>query len=126
MIVYDAGALIAADRSDRRAWADHKALLEAGLDLLTTAPVLAQVSRAGSRQVQLRRFLRGCEVVGFEPSDAHEVGDLLHRARMVDIVDAHLVLTAAKMRASEIRTSDPEDLGTLAAHVRPRTRIERL
>ncbi len=71
-VVYDAGALIAADRSDRETWADHRARLELGVVPVTTAPVVAQVSRA-ARQAQLRRFLRGCEVVPFAEGDAHVV-----------------------------------------------------
>ena len=38
-VVYDAGGLIAADRSDREVWADHRARLELGLVPITTAPV---------------------------------------------------------------------------------------
>ena len=60
MTLYDAGVLVAADRNDRRAWADHRARLEAGLVPQTTAPVVAQVSRS-SRQAPLRRFLQGCD-----------------------------------------------------------------
>src|SRR5689334_16466274 len=68
--VYDAGALIAADRSDRRRWAEHRVLLEGGLVPLVPAPVVAQVSRS-PRQAELRRFLRGCEVVPMDEGTAH-------------------------------------------------------
>jgi tetratricopeptide (TPR) repeat protein len=71
--VYDAAVLVAADRNDRRTWADHKARLELGLVPLAPAPVVAQVSRS-PRQVQLRRFLRGCFVVPMDERDAHEAG----------------------------------------------------
>jgi hypothetical protein len=111
-VVYDAGLLLAAERNDRAVWADHRARLEAGVVPLTTAPVVAQVSRS-PRQAQLRRLLRGCEVVGLLPSDAHEVGALLGRAGTSDVVDAHLVVTAARHRAVPI-TSDVEDLRRLS------------
>lgn len=62
--VYDAGDLIAAERNDRAVWADHAARLQLGLVPVTTAPVVAQVSRCG-RQAQLQRLLRGCEVAAF-------------------------------------------------------------
>lgn len=107
-VVYDAGALIAADRSDRRLWARHRARLEAGLVLVTTAPVVAQVSRSGS-QAQLRRFLRGCEVEPFAPDDAHEVGALAAQAGVPDVVDVHVVVVAHRRRAA-IVTSDLDDL----------------
>ncbi len=116
--VYDSGVLIAADRNDRNVWADHRARLEAGLVPVTTAPVVAQASRS-PRQVQLRRLLKGCNIVALAPADAHAVGALLAKSSTADIVDAHLVLTAARTSAVVI-TSDPHDLRTLAAHVRPR------
>jgi hypothetical protein len=123
MIVYDAGALIAADRSERAVWARHKALLEADVEPDTTAPVAAQASRDGSRHAQLHRFLRGCEVVAFSARDAHEVGGLLRQAGTADVVDDHVVLVAVQRRATEVRTSDPDDLAALAAHVDSTLRI---
>jgi predicted nucleic acid-binding protein len=119
--VYDTGVLIAADRNDRQVWATHRARLEAGLVPLATAPVVAQASRS-PRQVHLRRFLRGCDVVAFDPTDAHAVGVLLAKSSTADVVDAHLAVVAARSGAVVI-TSDPDDLGTLAAHVRPRIAI---
>lgn len=111
-VVYDAGVLVAADRNDRDLWADHRARLEAGVIPVTTAPVVAQVSRS-SRQVQLRRFLRGCEIVGFTRDESHEVGALLSRADSADVVDAHVVLAASRGR-STVLTSDEEDLRRLS------------
>ena len=111
-VLYDAGLLIAADRNDREVWADHRARLELGVVPVTTAPVVSQVSRS-SRQVQLRRLLRGCEIVAFAPEEVHEVGELLGRARSSDVVDAHVVVTASRYGSSVI-TSDEEDLGRLS------------
>ena len=111
-VVYDAGLLVAAERNDRVVWADHRARLEAGVVPLTTAPVVAQVSRS-PRQAPLRRLLRGCEVVGFQASEAHEVGTLLERAGTSDVVDAHVVVTAARYRAMAI-TGDVGDLRRLS------------
>jgi predicted nucleic acid-binding protein len=114
-VVYDAGALIAADDNDRRMWADHRVRLELGVVPTTTAPVVAQVSRS-PRQVLLRRFLRGCEVLPFDAGQAHEVGALLGRAGRADVVDAHVALTAAAT-GSTVLTSDPSDLAALAAEL---------
>jgi hypothetical protein len=119
--VYDTGVLIAADRNDRQIWADHRARLEAGVVPVTTAPVVAQASRT-PRQVQLRRFLRGCDIVAFEAAQAHVVGALLAKSATSDIVDAHVVVTAA-LTSAVVITSDPGDLRTLAAHVRPRITV---
>jgi hypothetical protein len=41
-ITYDTGALIAADRAERRIWARHRALLALGEVPTVPAPVLAQ------------------------------------------------------------------------------------
>ena len=114
-VVYDAGVLIAADRDNRAVWADHRARLELGLVPLTTAPVVAQVSRR-PQQAQLRRFLRGCEVQPFLPEEAHQVGGLLGRAGTADVVDGHLAITAART-ASSVRTDDAEDIKHLSEHL---------
>ena len=123
-IVYDGGVLIAADRGDRRVWADHRVRLEAGLVPLTTAPVVAQVSRS-PRQVPLRRFLRGCEIAGFTSDQGHGVGALLAKSRTSDVVDAHVAFTAAGA-GSSVLTSDPADLTALASHLRPRIVVHSL
>ncbi len=119
--VYDTGVLIAADRNDRQVWADHRARLEVGLVPVTTAPIVAQASRS-PRQVQLRRFLRGCDVVSFDAAHAHAVGALLAKSATTDIVDAHLAVTASRT-GSVVITSDPDDLRVLAAHLKPRITI---
>lgn len=110
--LYDAGLLIAAERNDRDVWADHRARLELGIVPCTTGPVVAQVSRS-PRQVQLRRLLRGCDIVAFTAEQAHEVGELLGRSGTSDVVDAHVVLTASKVGAT-VYTADQEDLEQLS------------
>lgn len=110
-VVYDAAVLVAADRNERRAWAEHKARLELGVIPLVPAPVVAQVSRS-SRQVQLRRFLTGCAVVTLGESEAHEAGRLLGMTRTTDVVDAVVVTTAVRQKAM-ILTGDPDDIERL-------------
>jgi predicted nucleic acid-binding protein len=112
-VVYDAAVLIAVDRNDRRAWAEHKVLLESGVVPLIPAAVLAQVSRS-ARQAQLRRFLRGCIVVPLDEPTAHAAGRLLGAARTADVVDACVVVTAMRFRA-RIVTGDPRDIEELVA-----------
>ena len=110
--MYDAGALVAAERSDRGLWADHRVRLEAGVVPVVPAPVVAQVSRA-PRQVQLRRLLRGCDVLALDESTAHAVGRLLGRSGTADIVDA-TVVTMAIANQAEIVTGDRNDIARLA------------
>ena len=114
-IVYDVGVLAAAERDDRSVWADHRIRLEVGAVPTTTAPVVAQVSRS-ARQVQLRRFLRGCEIAAFSPQQADEVGELLGKAGASDVVDAHVVVIAATT-GSPVLTSDPDDLRRLSNYL---------
>jgi hypothetical protein len=119
--VYDAGVLVVAERHDREVWADHRARLELGIVPVTTAPVVAQVSRSGW-QVQLRRFLRGCDVVAFTPAQAHAVGELLGAAGAADVVDAHVVVVAAASGA-HVLTADPGGLSALAARLASPVRV---
>jgi predicted nucleic acid-binding protein len=122
-VVYDAGALIAAERSDRATWAEHRARLELGVVPATTAPVVAQVSRSG-RQAQLRRFLRGCDIVPFGGDDAHDIGALAGRSGSADVVDVHVVATAHQRRFGVV-TSDMDDLEPIADALRPRVPLFR-
>lgn len=110
-VVYDAAVLVAADRNDRRAWAEHKARLELGMVPFVPAPVLAQVSRS-PQQAQLRRFLAGCDVVPLEEDGAHHAGRLLGTTRTADVVDAVVVTVALRQNASII-TSDLDDITKL-------------
>jgi predicted nucleic acid-binding protein len=111
--VYDSAVLVAIDRNDRQTWLDHWVRLERGITPLVPAPVVAQVSRS-PRQVPLRRFLKGCRVVPFAESEAHEAGLLLARARRSDVVDACVVALALRT-GSVILTGDPADIEALAA-----------
>jgi hypothetical protein len=110
-VVYDAGVLVAADRNVREIWADHKVQLQAGVVPVVPAPVVAQVSRSPS-QVQLRRLLRGCEVVALTEAMAHAAGQLLGRARTADVVDAVVVQVASGLRA-DVVTGDRGDITRL-------------
>ena len=121
-VIYDAGVLIAAERNHRDIWADHRARLELGLVPRTTAPVVAQDSRS-PRQAQLRRLLRGCDIVPFSPEESHDVGALLAKAGTSDVIDAHVVLTAAR-RSASVLTSEPDDLLHLAGHLLAPVRVQ--
>lgn len=110
-VVYDAAVLVAADRNERCAWAEHKARLEFGLVPLVPAPVVAQVSRS-TQQAQLRRFLTGCVVVPLGEAEAHEAGRLLGKTRTSDVVDAVVVTTAIRHQGV-ILTGDAEDIERL-------------
>ena len=120
-VVYDAGPLIAAERNDRRFWAEHRVRLELGILPCVPSPIVAQVSRS-AQQAQLRRLLRGCEVVPLDEAGAHRTGALLGKSRTTDISDA-AVVSVAVARAADIVTSDPTDIGRLVLAARSRIRL---
>ncbi len=120
-VVYDAGVLIAADRGERRIWAEHRVRLEAGAAPIVSSLVVAQASRSPG-QVQMRRLLRGCEVVAFEEADAHRAGALLAQSRTKDVVDAAVVVLAIERRA-DIQTGDAADLRRLLGAARAKLAI---
>lgn len=112
-IAYDAGALVAADRGDRTLWARHRVWVERGTVPAVPAPALAQVSRSPG-QTQLRRLLRGCDVVALDERSAHAVGGLLADSETTDVVDAAVVVAARALSAS-VLTSDRHDIAHLVA-----------
>jgi PIN domain len=116
--VYDAGALIAADRNDRTFWADHKVRLEQNTVPAVPAAVVAQVSRS-PRQASLRRVLRGCDVVVLDEATAHRAGTLLAESGTCDVVDATVVAVARPRRAAIVTSDRPDIDRLLGAHVLP-------
>jgi len=120
-VVYDCGVLIAADRDERRAWADHRARLEANIVPLVPAVVVAQASRS-PKQVSMRRLLRGCEVTAFDEPAAHRAGELLAKSRTKDVVDAAVVELAVRSQAA-IATDDRNDIAILLAVARAKLPI---
>jgi hypothetical protein len=57
---YDTGALIAADRNDRRTWALHAGFLALEVSPIVPTTVLAEAWQGGPRQASLARFLALC------------------------------------------------------------------
>jgi hypothetical protein len=112
-LVYDSGALLAAERADDLMWALHRRTLERGVRPVVPAVVLGQVWRGGP-QARLSRLLQGCIVEAFDENAGRGVGCLLRDAGTSDVVDAAVVRTAARSNAAVV-TSDPRDLAILAA-----------
>jgi hypothetical protein len=114
-VTYDTGALVAADRGERRQWARHRALLNRREVPVVPAPVLAQAWR-GSRQALLSRLLTGCDTEALDDTQARATGALAARAATTDIVDA-CVVEGALRRRDLIISSDPGDLHAIAAAI---------
>ncbi len=122
-VVYDSAALIAADRNDRRVWAEHRVRLESGSVPLVPAAVVAQASRS-PKQVQLRRFLAGCQVVAFDETAAYRTGALLGRAKTHDVIDAAVVELAVR-HGADVVTQDVDDIAALTRAMKARLRVMR-
>ena len=106
----DSGALIAADRNDRRYW---RAVAQADEGFNVPAIVLAEVWRGG-RNANLARALNGCDLESLDVELAKAAGILCGRTGTDDPVDALVVASAAR-RGDDIITTDPDDLRALAA-----------
>lgn len=111
-VIYDTGALLAAERDHRLFRLAHRRFLDLECTLIVPSPVLAQAWRGGARQALLSRILRPCGVLPTSEADARAAGVLLGRSRTGDAVDAIVVATAVRVGALVV-TSDPDDLGLL-------------
>jgi len=120
-VVYDTAVLIAADRSQRRTWAEHRVLLEAGIIPLVPSPVIAQASRS-PKQAQMRRMLRGCEIAPFDEEAAHAAGSLLGKTRTQDVVDASLVVLSIR-RGADVVSADVTNISRLLSAARAKVAI---
>ncbi|MGH8302172.1 MAG: hypothetical protein ACRET5_11980 [Steroidobacteraceae bacterium] len=112
-LVYDAGALVAAERLSTRAWTLHREALQSGITPALPAAVLAQVWRGRANQANLARFLRGCQVIADTELLARAAGVACGAAGTADVVDALVVVLARELSAPVV-TSDADDLRRLA------------
>ncbi|MGH3545015.1 MAG: PIN domain-containing protein [Mycobacteriales bacterium] len=112
IVVYDAGALIAAEKSSVRIHRLARKIAEAGRRPAVPTVVAAQVLRNPARQVRLLRFLRAAELEAFTSETASRVGRILAASGTSDVVDAAVVDLAHRAGAL-IVTSDPGDIGML-------------
>jgi hypothetical protein len=112
-LTYDSGALIAAERDDRRFWAIHKRALVRGIRPMVPAGVVTEVYRSG-RQVNLSRALRGCQIDALEEDSAKAAGAMLGRCMVeTGAVDAS-VAEGALRRGDAVVTSNGEHMHALA------------
>lgn len=112
-LVYDAGALLAAERRDPRFWSLHARALARDVEPAVPVVVLAQAWRGGP-QPNLSRVLRGCSILAEDEAMGRAAGRACALAGLSDVVDA-LVVVAAVARGAAVVTSDPHDLKRMAA-----------
>jgi predicted nucleic acid-binding protein len=112
-LTYDAGALIAAARDDRRVWSIHARALAKGRVPVVPTVVLVEVCRAG-QQASLERFLKTCQIESLTEQAARAAGAMLGACRIdVGAVDAAVVECALR-RGDAVVTSNITHLEAVA------------
>ncbi len=116
-LTYDTGALIAAERNDRRLWALHRRSLERGAPPTIPAAVLVEAWRG---HPELARLVKGCEVEDLRRASAQASGLLLGAGPDgIEAADA-TVVEGALRRGDTVVTSNRSHLVSLAAAVERR------
>ena len=123
-VTYDTGALVAAERNDRRMWALHAGFLAEEVVPVVPAPVLAEAWRGGARQASLARLLAMCEIEPMTEKQARDVGVLAGKAGHDDVVAVTVVEGAIRRRQSVV-TSNEVHIRTIARVARANVPIER-
>ncbi|MCL2468214.1 MAG: PIN domain-containing protein [Micrococcales bacterium] len=111
-MVYDTGALIAAERGVDSMWARHKRLVERGGEAIVPAVVVTEAWRGTPRQHRLGWFLDGCTIIPVTEDAARAAGVLLRTASH-GAVDA-LVTQAALQYGCPCVTSNRAHIEALA------------
>lgn len=123
-MTYDTGALLAAERGDRRLWAVHRRSLERGKRPTVPAAVLAQAWR-GRPQAELSRLMTGCHIEPLDEARSRAAGAACGRAGTSDVVDASVVIGAVA-RNDLVVSSDRDDLVRIARSVGSRLDVVQL
>lgn len=113
-VVLDAGAVVAFARGEfgiRRYLADA---LRRGVDVTTTAVVVAEAIRGGPRDAPINRLLKHVVVDPVDEWMARRAGELLSATSSDATVDAIVVAAAERRAPSVVLTRDP-DIEQLAA-----------
>lgn len=112
-LVYDTGALISAERGDRRFWALHARALQRKVRPIVPAGCLVEAWHSG-RVANVSLLLDGCEVEELGESAAKRAGQLRQKCgETVGPVDAMVVESALRRKAAVV-TSDRADIESLA------------
>ncbi|MGD0882212.1 MAG: PIN domain nuclease [Acidimicrobiales bacterium] len=107
-LVLDAGGLDAVDRLDRNVGALLRVAQQERMPVRTSAAVVAQVWRDGSRQANLARVPAGVDAVSLDGNTGRAVGEVLALSNTVDVVDGHL---GSIVRSGDtVLTSDSADI----------------
>jgi predicted nucleic acid-binding protein len=122
-IVYDTGALLAAERRNPDFLALRDELTGAHIRPLVPVVVLAQAWRGGPQR-QISRVLKGCDILPDDERTGRAAGVACAAAGTADVVDAIVIVTAIRHQAP-IVTSDPGDLTRIADSIGVKIRLFR-
>jgi predicted nucleic acid-binding protein len=111
-IVYDTGALLAAERGNPDFLALHDEVTRARIRPVVPVVVLAQAWRGGP-QHQISRVLKGCDVLPDDQRAGRAAGVACAASGTADVVDAIVIVTAVQNQAPVV-TSDSGDLARIA------------
>jgi predicted nucleic acid-binding protein len=120
-IVYDTGALLAAERRNPDFLALHDELTAARIRPIVPVVVLAQAWRGGP-QHQISRILKACDIAPDDERIGRAAGMACAAAGTADVVDAIVVATAVRHQAPVV-TSDPDDLTRIADAIGMKIRL---
>ncbi len=120
-VVYDAGALLAAERQNPDFISMHEQLKAELIRPLVPVVVLAQAWRDGP-QHRLSRILKGCDILPDEERTGRTAGVACAAAGSTDVVDA-IVVVVAIARSAAVVTSDSGGLKRLADAIGVRLRF---
>ena len=120
-IVYDTGALLAAERRSPDFLALHDELTRARIRPLVPVVVLAQAWRGGP-QHQISRVLKACDILPGDERTGRAGGVACSAAGTFDVVDAIVVVTAVSHQAPVV-TSGPGDLTRIADSIGVKIRL---
>jgi predicted nucleic acid-binding protein len=120
-IVYDTGALLAAERRNPDFLALHDEVTGARIRPIVPVAVLAQAWRGGP-QHQISRVLKGCDILPDDQATGRAAGVACAASGTDDVVDAIVIATAVRHQAPVV-TSDPGDLTRIADSIGVKIRL---
>jgi predicted nucleic acid-binding protein len=120
-LVYDTGALLAAERRNPDFLALHDEVTGARIRPIVPVVVLAQAWRGGP-QHQISRVLKGCDILPDDAAAGRAAGVACAASGTADVVDAIVIATAVRYQAGVV-TSDPGDLTRLASAIGVKIRL---
>jgi hypothetical protein len=124
-LTYDSGALVAAERNERRMRLIHQKALKSGIRPVVPAGVITEVYRSG-RQARLAQLLTGCAVEALGDVSARAAGVLLGRCAIdPGAVDASVAKGALRCGDSVV-TGNAEHIQALAAGVNRKLNVIRI